>query len=72
MQYSTNFSNSLGTEQIVRKIGGSTNSGIRIKKIDQFKNTKHIPVASFFRKRYNIQIKLYELEESVNCTLLFA
>ena len=43
--------------------------GIQIKRLlGQLKNTKC--AATFFRKMCNIQIRIYDLEESVNCTLL--
>ena len=41
VQYNPDFSNSGGTEKIVRKIGSSKNQFIQIKMVDQLKNTKY-------------------------------
>ena len=73
IQWNPYISNSSGTEKIVRKIGGSRNWSIHIKRAGQLKNTKYTCCTllyTFTIKTYNMQIKLYVLQESVNCILL--
>ena len=53
LQFNPDFSNSEGTDEIVRKLESSKNRSIQIKESNQLKNSKYTYIAPLFHHNYS-------------------